>query len=142
MPQLHLNFTNFPTNSAPASSWPAASTCPPRLLAKTRAGAEAGEDKSGGRIKHKKSGPRFRGGDVIPAKAGTTFSHGFGPPPRLAARDAGAGTPPPLTSIPESGFQQFHTSSRPRRYRQKNAAAGSGSRISRKSICGTATSAI
>ena len=29
------------------------------------------------------------------------------------------GTPPPLTSIPESGFRQFHTSSRPRRSCQK-----------------------
>jgi len=28
-------------------------------------------------------------------------------------------TPPPLPSIPEPGFQQYHTSSRPRRYWQK-----------------------
>ena len=29
------------------------------------------------------------------------------------------GTPPPLPSIPETGFHQVHTSSRPRRYCQK-----------------------
>jgi hypothetical protein len=36
----------------------------------------------------------------------STFSHSIG-------------RPPPLPSIPEHGFQQFQTSSRPRRYCQK-----------------------
>jgi hypothetical protein len=68
MPQLHLNFTNFPTNSAR------------HVALNTR------------KVEYLREEP--------------TFSHGFG-------------TPPPSTSIPESGFQQVHTPSRPRRYCQK-----------------------
>jgi len=36
------------------------------------------------------------------------------------------GRPLPLPSIPELGFQQFHTSSRPRRYCQKTQPPDSG----------------